>query len=293
MRATLVWFFALDYLRTAAVVAFLAACPFAVHSEAQRTKAPARKSPADRSTAESGRKTFESVCAGCHGLDGRGGERGPNIATRAEVRSLTDEETSHILQFGRPAAGMPAFASLGASKIRGVIAYLRILQGENEGVSVPGDAHRGKSLFFGEAGCAKCHMINGAGGFLGADLSPYASKASIEDIRSAITDPNKDLDPQARTVLVTTREGRKFTGIARNEDNFSLQLQSLDGTFHLLLKSDLANLEYQPKSLMPSDYGSVLSPADLNDLVSYLFSAARAAKEPQTTGKKSKHDEDD
>jgi len=136
-------------------------------------------------------------------------------------------------------------------------------------------------------------MINGAGGFLGADLSPYASKASIEDIRSAITDPNKDLDPQARTVLVTTREGRKFTGIARNEDNFSLQLQSLDGTFHLLLKSDLANLEYQPKSLMPSDYGSVLSPADLNDLVSYLFSAARAAKEPQTTGKKSKHDEDD
>jgi len=293
MRATLVWLFALDYLRTAAVVAFLAACPFAVHSEAQRTKAPARKSPADRSTAESGRKTFESVCAGCHGLDGRGGERGPNIATRAEVRSLTDEETSHILQFGRPAAGMPAFASLGASRIKGVIAYLRILQGENEDVFVPGDAQRGKSLFFGEAGCAKCHMINGAGGFLGADLSSYASKASIEDIRSAITDPNKDLDPQARTVLVTTREGRKFTGIARNEDNFSLQLQSLDGTFHLLLKSDLANLEYQPKSLMPSDYGSVLSPADLNDLVSYLFSAARAAKEPQTTGKKSKHDEDD
>ncbi len=293
MRATLVWFFALDYLRTAAVVAFLAACPFAVHSEAQRTKAPARKSPADRSTAESGRKTFESVCAGCHGLDGRGGERGPNIATRAEVQKLTDEETLQILQSGMPAAGMPAFASLGASKIRGVIAYLRILQGENEDVSVPGDAHRGKSLFFGEAGCAKCHMINGAGGFLGADLSSYASKASIEDIRRAITDPNKDLDPQARTVLVTTREGRKFTGIARNEDNFSLQLQSLDGTFHLLLKSDLEHVEYQPKSLMPSDYGSRLSLTELDDLVNYLFKAARAAKEPQTTGKKSKHDEDD
>jgi len=274
-------------------VAFLAACPFAVHSEAQRTKAPARKSPADRSTAESGRKTFESVCAGCHGLDGRGSERGPNIATRAEVRSLTDEETSHFLQFGRPAAGMPAFASLGASRIKGVIAYLRILQGENEDVSVPGDAQRGKSLFFGEAGCAKCHMINGAGGFLGADLSSYASKTSIEDIRRAITDPNKDLDPQARTALVTTREGRKFTGIARNEDNFSLQLQSLDGTFHLLLKSDLERVEYQPKSLMPSDYGSRLSLTELDDLVNYLFKAARAAKEPPTTGKKSKHDEDD
>src|SRR5260370_33377766 len=148
MRATLVWLFAMHYLRSAAVVAVLAACPFAVKHEAQRTKPPARKSPADRSTAESGRKTFESVCAGCHGLDGRGGERGPNIATRAEVRSLTDEETLQILQSGMPAAGMPAFASLGASRIKGVIAYLRILQGENEDVFVPRDAHRGESLFF-------------------------------------------------------------------------------------------------------------------------------------------------
>jgi cytochrome c oxidase cbb3-type subunit III len=293
MRATLILLFLRDYLRATAVAIFLAACPFAVHSGAQRTSPPPSKSPVDRSDAGTGRKTFESVCAACHGLDGRGGERGPNIATRAEVQGLTDEETLHILQFGIPAAGMPAFASLGASKIRGVIAYLRILRGENEDVSVPGDAERGKSLFFGEAGCAKCHMIKGVGGFLGADLSSYASKASIEDIRSAITDPNKDLDPQARTVLVTTREGRKFTGIARNEDNFSLQLQSIDGTFHLLRKSDLANLEYRPQSLMPSDYGSRLSLAELDDLVNYLFKAARAAKEPQTTGGKSKHDEDE
>jgi len=233
------------------------------------------------------------VCAACHGLDGRGGERGPNIATRAEVQRLTDDEIWHILQSGIPAAGMPAFAALGVPKIKAVIGYLRILQGGNQTASILGDAQRGKSLFFGDAGCAKCHMINGAGGFLGADLSSYASKASIEDIRSAITYPNKDLDPQARTVLVTTREGTKFTGIARNEDNFSLQLQSLDGTFHLLLKSDLEHLEYQQKSLMPSDYGSQLSRTELDDLVSYLVSTARAARQSQSSGKKSKHEEED
>lgn len=199
----------------------------------------------------------------------------------------------HILRSGIPAAGMPAFGALGTPRIKAVIGYLRILQGGNQGASIPGDAQRGESLFFGEAGCAKCHMINGAGGFFGADLSSYASKASIEDIRSAITDPNKDLDPQARTVLVTTRGGATFTGIARNEDNFSLQLQSPDGTFHLLLKSDLARLEYQPKSLMPSDYGAVLSRAELDDLVNYLFNAARAARQPQASGKKSQHDEED
>jgi putative heme-binding domain-containing protein len=293
-RATLILFFSRrNHLRAAIVAVFLSACPFVVHSRGQGTSPPTRKSPVDRSTVGSGRKTFESVCAGCHGLDGRGGERGPNIAARAEVQKLTDEETRHILQSGIPAAGMPAFGALGTPKIKAVIGYLRILQGGNDASSIPGDPQRGKLLFFGKAGCAKCHMINGAGGFLGADLSSYASKASIEDIRSEITDPNKDLDPQARTVLVTTREGARFTGMARNEDNFSLLLQSPDGTFHLLLKSDLARLEYQPKSLMPSDYGAVLSRAELDDLVNYLFNVARAARQPQASGKKSKHDEED
>ncbi len=236
---------------------------------------------------------FESVCATCHGLDGRGGERGPNVATRSEVQRLSDEETLRILQAGIPAAGMPAFGALGAPKLQAVMAYLRILQGGSKAAFIPGDPQRGQSLFFGKAGCANCHMTNGSGGFLGADLSSYGSNVSIEEIRSAITDPDKDLDPRSRTVLVTTREGRQFTGIARNEDNFSLQLQSLDGTFHLFAKSDLEHLEYQPKSPMPSDYSSVLSASELNDLVSFLIRTAQATKLTQAPGKNSKPEEED
>jgi len=85
---------------------------------------------------------------------------------------------------------------------------------------------------------------------------------------------------------VTTREGRQFTGMARNEDNFSLQLQSLDGTFHLFSKKDLEHFEYLPKSLMPSDYGSVLSATEVDDLMSYLVRAARTAKKAQASGTK-------
>jgi len=236
---------------------------------------------------------FESVCATCHGLDGRGGERGPNVATRAEVQQLSDADTLRILQAGIPAAGMPAFGTLGMPKLKAVMGYLRILQGGSKAASIPGDPQRGKSLFFGKAGCANCHTINGSGGFLGADLSSYGSNVSIEEIRSAITDPDKDLDPRSRTVLATTREGRQFTGIARNEDNFSLQLQSLDGAFHLFAKSDLEHLEYQPKSLMRSDYGSVLSASELDDLVSYLIRAAQATKLTQAPGTNSNPQEED
>jgi cytochrome c oxidase cbb3-type subunit 3 len=278
----------------AAIVAVLfAACALLMPAGAQRGNPAARKNQADRSAAGDGRKSFESVCSTCHGLDGRGGERGPNVATRAEVQQLSDADTLRILQAGIPAAGMPAFGALGVPKLQAVMAYLRILQGGSKAASIPGDPQRGKSLFFGKAGCADCHMINGSGGFLGADLSSYGSNASMEEIRSAITDPDKDLDPRARTVLVTTREGRQFTGIARNEDNFSLQLQSLDGAFHLFAKSDLEHLEYQPKSLMPSNYGSLLSASELNDLVCYLIRTAQASKLTQAPGNNSKPKEED
>jgi putative heme-binding domain-containing protein len=273
-----------DCFCAVAASVFFAACVLVLQASAQHTKSSARKNQAGDTTAEDGRKTFESACATCHGLDGRGGERGPNIATRAEVQQLSDEETLHILQTGRPVAGMPAFGALGIPKIKALMAYLRALQGGARASPIRGDAKRGKLLFFGTARCGNCHMISGLGGFIGADLSSYGSNRLAEEIRTAITDPNKDLEPRERAVLVTTREGRHFTGMARNEDNFSLQLQSLDGTFHLFSKKDLEHVEYLPKSLMPSDYGSVLSAAELDDLVSYLVHAARGAKKGQGAG---------
>src|SRR5882762_1697776 len=292
-RAAFVLHSSRRFFCTAIVAVLFAACALLVHAGAQRGNPAGRKNQPGRSAAADGRKMFESVCATCHGLDGRGAERGPNVATRAEVQQLSDADTLRILQAGIPAGGMPAFSALGVPKLKAVMGDLRILQGGSKVASIPGNPERGKSLFFGKAGCANCHMINGSGGFLGADLSSYGSNVSIEEIRTAITDPDKDLDLRARTVLVTIRDGRQFTGIARNEDNFSIQLQSLDGAFHLFAKEDLQHLEYQPKSLMPSEYGSVLSASELDDLVSYLIRTAQATKLTQAPGKNSKPEEED
>jgi cytochrome c oxidase cbb3-type subunit III len=72
----------------------------------------------------------------------------------------------------------------------------------------------------------------------------------------------------------TLRSGEKYTGRVRNEDNFSLQLQTLDGIFHFLTKSELEDLEYSSQPLMPTNFGSTLSPDELNDVVSYLMNRA-------------------
>jgi cytochrome c oxidase cbb3-type subunit 3 len=231
-----------------------------------------------------GQQVFASRCAACHGLDGRGGERAPNIASGQKAQSRSDAAIIRIVRDGVPGTGMPSFRPLGDSAIKAVVAHLRTLQGKTRPVKLPGDPERGKSVFFGKAGCSECHMIAGVGGFIGADLSAFAGNRSADEIREAITDPSKNPNPRARAVVAITRDGHKYEGIARNEDNFSLQLQTLDGVFHFFLKSGLQSLEYQPQSLMPSDYGSRFSRGELDDLISYLVSTAKISKPEQTSG---------
>ena len=230
---------------------------------------------ADSESVVEGKRIFSTTCAACHGLDGRGGERGPDIAGKLEVQRLSDQDLLRIVQDGRAGTGMPSFGALGSVQVQAVVRYLRNLQGQIPAEKMPGDPALGKALFFGKAACSQCHMAKGEGGFIAADLTRYAGLQSADNIRGAITDPNKNLDLRERAVLVTTKDGKTQTGVARNEDNFSLQMQAIDGAFHLFKKSKLRSIEYQPRSLMPADYGSSLSRRELDDLVSYLMSLGR------------------
>ena len=246
----------------------LLAVIFSVSLTAQNA---AQKTGRPSSSPQAGEQLFSLNCSGCHGLDGRGGEHGPNIATRAEVQHLQNGDILRIVRDGIAGAGMPAFrSSLDEDQLNAVVNHLRILQGKNTSTQIQGNSERGRALFFGKARCSECHMIAGQGGFIASDLSGYGSQHSPENVRSAIIDPNKNLDPRHRATTAVMRDGRKYRGVALNEDNFSLQLQTLDGQFHLLDKATLTHIEREPRSIMPADYASKLSRADLDDLVSYL-----------------------
>ena len=119
-------------------------------------------------------------------------------------------------------------------------------------------------------------MIEGRGGFIGSDLSAYAANFLPDEIRHAILNV-RDATGSASQVQVSLVDGRVWDGAVRNEDNFSLQLQSSDGSFHLLQKSEVAAVKPSSQPLMPEDYDQKLSPAELDDIVGYLMSVARNA----------------
>jgi cytochrome c oxidase cbb3-type subunit 3 len=229
------------------------------------------------STAAKGATIFASHCTACHGLDGLGTERAPNIATRPEVTRKSDTALAGIVHDGVPGTGMPSFRMLTASEIKLVVAYIRTLSsGAGSNAKLPGNPASGKTIFFGAGGCSGCHMVNGAGGFIGSDLTGYAREHAPDDIKAAITD-NKMPGAGGRTVEVIAADGQHLRGLVRNEDNFSLQLQSVDGAFHFLAKADLQKLDRSPAPIMPADYGVKLTSTQLNDLVSYLMAVARTA----------------
>jgi cytochrome c oxidase cbb3-type subunit 3 len=230
-----------------------------------------------------GKQILAANCAACHGIDGKGSERAPNIADTLHMRRISDGQLAHIIGNGIAGTGMPAFHSLSNSQVRELIAYLRSLEGASSAGKLPGNPQKGEAIFFGKADCSNCHMIAGKGGFIGSDLTEYAATHSVEQIHSAIVDSSPG-DKQVRLATAVLRDGVKYTGRVRNEDNFSIQLESLDGTFHLIMKSELRKVDYDSQPLMPSNFGSSLTASELNDLISYLLSAAGNA-DPQKSAK--------
>jgi cytochrome c oxidase cbb3-type subunit 3 len=245
---------------------------------------PPRSKPVSGATLLQGKQLFTSRCAACHGLDGRGGERAPDIVGRRETQRLSDLKVSRIVDAGVPGTGMPSFHSLGASAIKSVVSYLRTLHGENKSATVSGDPRKGESIFFAKSGCSGCHMVAGKGGFLATDLSGYARTRSVQQIREAITNPDSARRAEEKIVLAVTRDGQRHTGFIRNEDNFSLQLQTVDGNFHFFMKSELQTLERQTQSLLPAGYHSAVRSRDLDDVISFLIHSARSSKTEAAAG---------
>ena len=90
-----------------------------------------------------GRETFRSRCAACHGLDGRGGEHGPDIVTSPKVRGISDRALFAIITHGIPRAGMPAFGLLlEPDEIGAVVGYIRQAGSKGATARVPGDPAR-------------------------------------------------------------------------------------------------------------------------------------------------------
>ena len=242
----------------------------------------------DRKAAKAGEFQFRINCAFCHGLGARGGGRGPDL-TRAHKRyAHSDAQMFRTINDGIAGTAMPANGTNGQgvgmteTEIWQLISYIRSVEVKTSSQPT-GNAVHGKQLFYGDANCSGCHMVEGKGGRLGPELTAVGGSRTVESIVDSVRNPSrrlawglteatKEFPQEYETVTVVTAEGKEIKGVALNEDLFSVQMMDTSEHIHLFEKDKLRSFGKSRVSLMPAYDTSLLSDKDLQDIVAYLLS---------------------
>jgi PQQ-dependent dehydrogenase (methanol/ethanol family) len=196
------------------------------------------------------RTLFEKQCSVCHG-DGHGTERGPNLADNRRVRSASMDALRALIRDGVPSRGMPAFP-LPAAELEAVTLFVRSFSAPAAESHPAGDAVAGEKYFFGQGGCGKCHMALSRGKAAGPDLSVIGREMTFVEIEDAVRRPAVLVKPGYQMATVRLRDGRSVRGFARNQSRYNIQLQDLNGRFHMLSQEEIVSTTMEPGSSMPA-----------------------------------------
>lgn len=131
----------------------------------------------------------------------------------------------------------------------------------------------GRRLF--DTTCASCHTLFGHGGKVGPDITG-SNRADLDYILENIVDPSAVLGKDYRMSIITTVDGRVYSGIVHDENDNALTLRTLNDTI-VLAKSDIDERELSDLSLMPDKLLDQMSFEEIRDLIAYLASPVQVA----------------
>lgn len=168
-----------------------------------------------------------------------------------------------LIREGLPDRGMPG-SSLSDSEMNALVTFYRAETAPASETPPQGDPAAGEKLFFGKANCAACH-VRGSGGLVGPDLSSIGASRTLAELKSDLMDPGSAIAEGYRRIEASLAGGERILGFVRNQSAHDIQLQSLDGRWHLLSQDRIEDLVPLPGSPMPRYDGD-----RSDDLVAYL-----------------------
>jgi putative heme-binding domain-containing protein len=206
---------------------------------------------------------------------------------RALWHPLTDEGIHQTIREGVPGTDMPP-TSLSDEQTWNLVAFVKSMIGPAIESTVAGDVDAGRAIFHGsKAGCSNCHAIAGEGGRMAPDLTDIGASRPLALIKESILEPSKGLHMSGEEgVTVTLKNGKQIQGVARNRNNYSLQVLDRGGDLHLISMLDVERLDVSARSPMPDDFGKRLSKEELQNLYAFLARQAVRRAEAAAGGQK-------
>jgi putative heme-binding domain-containing protein len=146
----------------------------------------------------------------------------------------------------------------------------KLIADRRAGYSIaPGQPAAGKLVF--TKNCAACHKIGTEGVVIGPQLDGIGQRG-LERLCEDILDPNRNVDGAFRSSMFTLKDGDIVSGLFRREEGETVVLAESTGKEITVAKKDIAERRESEVSLMPENFGELLSAEDFNHLMAYLLS---------------------
>jgi putative membrane-bound dehydrogenase-like protein len=129
------------------------------------------------------------------------------------------------------------------------------------------DARNGRAVF--QRTCGACHALYGEGGTIGPDLTG-SNRGNLDYLLLNVLDPNGEVQDAYKMTVVTTRDGRTYSGTVASETDRQLTLRVIGRDAVSITKSDIQSREVTPVSMMPPGLFDALTDPEVLDLVAYL-----------------------
>ncbi len=140
------------------------------------------------------------------------------------------------------------------------------------------DTARGARLF--DQVCGVCHRMFDEGGLIGPDLTG-SNRTDLDYLLTNIVDPSGDIQDDYRTLMVTTRDGRTYSGTVAGRNDRALTLRVVGQDEVVIARSDIQSQDLFPLSMMPEGLLDPYEDEEVTDLVAFLMTAQDAG--PQAT----------
>jgi putative membrane-bound dehydrogenase-like protein len=131
------------------------------------------------------------------------------------------------------------------------------------------DLQSGKQLFM--QSCGSCHTMFGEGADVGPDLTG-SNRVNTDYILLNVLEPSAEIQDAYKLVVITTMDGRTYTGNVVGENLRQLTLKIAGQDPVKINKSAIQNKEVTNVSLMPPGLFEPLTDKEVVDLMAYLKS---------------------
>lgn len=134
---------------------------------------------------------------------------------------------------------------------------------------IKGEPALGKSIFL-KQGCVACHSINTGETMKGPYMGQIGSIMTREQIAESILKPNASISQGFASVLLTTKDGKRYMGFISEESANKIVIRNISGEVYTLKTENIMERKELENSMMPAGLANSLSYEEFASLVTFL-----------------------